>query len=96
MGLEGNFDASSGWLYCFKQRHGIRDLDIPGEALSGDKEAAEKFVAEFNNFVTAENLLPEQIFNADESGLYWKCLPLKTLAFQKEKVCLAISLVKRD
>lgn len=53
--------------------------------MSGDKDTAEKFVAEFNNFVTAENLLPEQIFNGDESGLYWKCLPLKTLAFQKEK-----------
>lgn len=85
MGLEGNFDASSGWLYSFKLRHGIRELDIQGEALSGDKDAAEKFVAEFNNFVTAENLLPEQILNADGSGLYWKCLPSKTLAFQKEK-----------
>lgn len=53
--------------------------------MSGAKEAAEKFVAEFNNFVTTENLLSEQIFNADESGLYWKCLPSKTLAFQKEK-----------
>lgn len=85
LGLEGKFDASSGWLYRFKQRHGIRELDIQGEALSGDKEAAEKFVAEFNEFVMAENLLPDQIFNTDESGLYWKCLPTKTLAFQKEK-----------
>lgn len=85
LGLEGNFDASSRWLYGFKQRHGICELDIQGEALSGDKDAAEKFVAEFNSFVTAENLLSEQIFNADESGLYWKCLPSKTLAFQKEK-----------
>lgn len=54
LGLEGNFDASSGWLYRFKQRHGIRELDIQGEALSGDKNAAEKFVTEFNDFVTAE------------------------------------------
>lgn len=48
--LEGNFDSSSGSLYRFKQRHGIRELHIQGEALSGDKDAAEKFVAEFNNF----------------------------------------------
>lgn len=84
LGLEGNFDASSGWLYHFKQRYGICELDIQGEVLSGDKDTAEKFVVEFNNFFTAENLLPEQIFNADESGLYWKCLPSKTLVFQKE------------
>lgn len=91
LGLEGNFDASSRWLYRFKQRHGICELDIHAKGtqrwctLSGDKDAAEKFVAEFNNFVTAENLLPEQIFNVDESDLYWKCLPSKTLAFKKEK-----------
>lgn len=85
LGIEGKFDASSGWLYRFKQRHGIRELDIQGEILSGDKDAAEEFVADFNKFVESENLLPEQIFNTDESGLYWKCLPTKTLAFQTEK-----------
>lgn len=51
LGLEGNFDASSGWLYRFKQRYGIRELDIQGEALSGDKDTAKKFVADLTIFL---------------------------------------------
>lgn len=85
LGLEGNFDASSGWLTRFKQRHGIRELDIRGEILSGDNSAAENFCKEFNEFVSRENLLPEQIYNADETGLFWKCLPSKTLAAENER-----------
>jgi hypothetical protein len=34
--LDGNFDASSGWLTRFKQRHGIREMSIQGEKLAGD------------------------------------------------------------
>ena len=30
-------------------------------------------------------ILPEQIYNADETGLYWKCLPNKTLAYEVDK-----------
>lgn len=85
LGLEGKFDASSGWLTRFKQRHGIRELQIQGESLSGDNAAAEEFQHQFNEFVINENLLPEQIYNVDESGIYWKCLPTKTLAFESEK-----------
>jgi hypothetical protein len=84
LGMEGDFDASSGWFTRFKQRHGIRDVAIKGELLSGNTEAVEEFVSDFQKFVQDENLLPEQIYNADESGLYWKCLPTRTLAFKKE------------
>lgn len=28
---------------------------------------------------------PDDIFNADETGLFFKCLPNKTFAFKKEK-----------
>lgn len=85
LGLEGTFDASSGWLTRFKQRHGIRELEIRGEKLSSDNQGAEKFCKEFNQFALNENLLPAQIYNADETGLFWKCLPSKTLASEKEK-----------
>lgn len=85
LGLEGEFDASSGWLTRFKKRHGIRELDIQGEILSGNKEAADEFCTTFQKYVDDNNLLPEQIYNVDESGLYWKCLPSKTLAAEHER-----------
>ncbi|GBN83205.1 Jerky -like [Araneus ventricosus] len=85
LGLEGDFNASSGWLIRFKQRHGIRQLNVEGERLSADVTAADSFCVKFQEFIDEENLIPNQIYNADETGLYWKCLPTKTLASREEK-----------
>ncbi|XP_028658938.1 jerky protein homolog-like [Erpetoichthys calabaricus] len=79
------FAASQGWLQCFKSRHGIRQLDIQGEKLSSDSDAAALYVTEFKRLVEAHDLSPEQLYNADETGLYWKALPSKTLVSKEEK-----------
>ncbi|XP_055944589.1 jerky protein homolog-like [Argiope bruennichi] len=81
--LKGNFDASSGWLTRFKQRHGMREIGLHGEKLSGDQQAVDDFQHEFEEFVLKE-LSFEQIYNADESGLLWTCLPTHILAFESE------------
>lgn len=83
--MEGDSDASSGWFTRFKNRHGIRDVILKGELLSGNVEFAEMFKVQFEKFVVDAGLLPEQIYNADESGLFWKCLPTRTLAFKQER-----------
>ncbi|GBM46052.1 Jerky -like [Araneus ventricosus] len=72
-------------LTRFKQRHGIRQLNAEGERLSVDLTSADSFCAKFQEFIDEENLIPNQIYNADETGFYWKCLPTKTLASRKEK-----------
>jgi hypothetical protein len=79
------FAASPVWLQGFKRRHGIRQLDIQGEKLSGDISAADLYVTEFKRLVATHDLSPEQIYNADNTGLYWKALPSKTLVSQEEK-----------
>ncbi|XP_071055090.1 jerky protein homolog-like [Onthophagus taurus] len=66
------------------KRYGIREIGLHGEKLSGDQQAADDFQRDFEKFVMSEDLLPEQIYNADESGLFWKCLPTRTLAFESE------------
>ena len=48
---ETKFPASEGWKWRFCQRHGIRQLSVQGEKLSGDEEEADKFVSEFRSFV---------------------------------------------
>ncbi|KAL4104008.1 hypothetical protein QTP88_019321 [Uroleucon formosanum] len=83
--IEETFNASQGWLFRFKTRQGIRQLDIQGESLSGDLTAATLFNDEFHSFLSKLNLSPDQVYNADESGLFWKMLPSKTLAAQSEK-----------
>jgi len=85
LGIKESFNASSGWMTRFKQRHGIRQLTIQGERLSSNAEAVDEFCVEFQEYLQRENLQPDQIYNADETGLYWKCLPTKTLASMKEK-----------
>lgn len=71
---------SKGWLHNFKIRHGIRKLDISGEIKSADSAAANEYKLTFENLVKEHNLSPTQIYNADETGLLWRCLPNSTLA----------------
>ncbi|XP_005302607.2 jerky protein homolog [Chrysemys picta bellii] len=75
---------SDGWLSCFKLRHGIRKLDVPSEQKSADREAAEKYCEFFRNLIAEHDLSPEQIYNADETCLFWRCLPNSTLAGASE------------
>lgn len=78
LGMDGDFNPSAGWLTRFKQRHSIREINIRNERLNGDETAVEEFCNHFRDFIEQENLQPEQIYNADETGLFWKCLPSRT------------------
>ena len=49
-----------------------------------DTEAAENYVEVFNKMVMEDKLLPSQIYNADETGLLWRCIPRNTLATNQE------------
>ena len=79
------FVASDGWLWRFSKRHGIRELSLQGEKLSADKPAAECFIITFQDFVETNGCTLNQIFNCDETGLYYKLLSKKTLASHFEK-----------
>lgn len=80
----GEFSASKGWLKKFKKRHGIRQLKITGEKLSNNENAVKPFQDKFMDSIREKDLSPDQIYNADESGLYWKTIPDKTLASELE------------
>lgn len=80
-----SFTASDGWLYKFKQRHGIRQLTLSGEKLSAPTHEINPFRQQLQAYVKERNLVPEQIYNADETGIYWKMIPNKTLACSSEK-----------
>ena len=79
------FKASTGWLEKFKTRHGIRNLSIQGEKLSAAKETVEPFLQKLHKVIEEKNLIPEQIYNANETGLLWKCLPQRNLVCCREK-----------
>ncbi|GFT18477.1 uncharacterized protein TNCV_2241561 [Trichonephila clavipes] len=79
--------ASIGWLDRWKKRHGVRQLTITCEKFSSDFDAAKEYVTTFANLIAEGNYSPQQIYNADETGLNFRALPKKSLASQDEKKC---------
>lgn len=80
-----DFVASKGWLEGFKSRHGIRLMTITGEKLSNDATCVEPFISRFLQRVKDLDLCPSQVYNADESGLFWRVIPNKTFVSYDEK-----------
>ncbi|XP_004618738.2 jerky protein homolog [Sorex araneus] len=83
MGLTEPCVFSGGWLWRFKARHGIRKLDTAGEQQGAEQQAAE-FCGFFRSLAAEHSLSPEQVYNADETGLFWQCLPSATAAATAE------------
>ncbi|XP_042900840.1 tigger transposable element-derived protein 4-like [Parasteatoda tepidariorum] len=79
-----NFASSNGWLTRFKKRHGIVCHKICGEEATVDKETVESFLSE-KWPALRKNYAPRDIFNADETGLFFKALPSRTLSIKGEK-----------
>lgn len=79
------FSASDGWLQNFKHRFGIRFLKVSGEKLSTNPQLVEPFKQELKSVIEKLNLVNDQIYNADETGLFWRLLPEKTLVKHNEK-----------
>jgi hypothetical protein len=82
--LQGDFNTSSGWLTRFKQSYSTRQITVQGEKLSCNEPAADEFKNEFQKCIENKGFIPEHIFNADETSLYWQCLPMKTLRYEAE------------
>ena len=58
---------------------------MQGEKSSANKEAADTFVCTFRKLDKEKNMSSNQIFNCDETGLYFRLLPHVTLSPSFEK-----------
>ena len=80
-----DFVPCSGWLGRFKRRHWIIFKAASGEAASVDMSTVETWRGS-----ALKELLQlykhDDIFNADKTGIFFKCLPDKTLDF-KGAIC---------
>ncbi|KAL4097797.1 hypothetical protein QTP88_022511 [Uroleucon formosanum] len=75
-----NFKASNGWLEKFRKRHNIAYKAIYGESSSVDHD----IVDDWNNKLVeiCEGFVPKNIFNLDETGLFFRALPNKTMCLK--------------
>jgi hypothetical protein len=78
-----DWKCSVGWLDRFKKRHNIAFHSICGEA--GDvpiKDCDEWTITKLP--LLLKDYAAKDIFNADETGLFWRLLPNKTLCMKGE------------
>ncbi|GFU01880.1 uncharacterized protein TNCV_1523771 [Trichonephila clavipes] len=81
LGIE--FSANEGWLTNFKKRNGIVFKKMCGESLSVGINVCSKWQNSLSDLI--KEYEPRNIFNTDETGLFFKCLTEKTFTFKKEK-----------
>lgn len=87
------FNCSRSWIERFKKRHGICSGKIAGESASVDMETVQQWLNEKWPKIR-ENYQDNDIYNADETGLFFKLTPDKTLKFKGEK-CVGGKLPKQ-
>jgi len=79
------FTASKGWFDKFRNHYGLKSVCLRGEVGSADNAEAEDYVNNtFKKIMKEGNYLPEQVFNMDETGLFWKRMPSRTFIMKDE------------
>ena len=84
LGVE-DFTASEGWLSRWKKRKGIVWKRAHGEAASANVQNAEEWIrTELRGIL--ERYSADRVFNADETGLFFRAVPDGSLCYATEKL----------
>jgi len=89
---EEEFKGSRGWFEKFKRRSGIHSVIRIGEGASANKEEAEKFAREFQEWTIIHGYKPEQVFNCDKTGCSGSKCPKELSSQKKRSVCQGTNL----
>jgi hypothetical protein len=79
-----NFNCSTGWIQRFRSRHNIVFSTISGESNSVNTEITQNWLEKVWPKIR-EGYTDDQIYNADETGLFFKMLPNRTFKFKGER-----------
>ncbi|XP_041372694.1 tigger transposable element-derived protein 4-like [Gigantopelta aegis] len=79
-----NFKANNAWVERFKQRRGIISKAMHGESAAVDQEVVDNWLtSQLPNYLAVFH--PKDSFNADETGLFYKLVPQRTLQLKGEQ-----------
>ena len=74
------YKASNGWLESFRKRHNIAFNVISGEAADVSSETIDDWKKRIPSIIDGYAL--EDIYNCDETGLFYRALPDRTLSIK--------------
>uniref|UniRef100_A0A1E1X318 Putative tigger transposable element n=1 Tax=Amblyomma aureolatum TaxID=187763 RepID=A0A1E1X318_9ACAR len=78
-----DFAASNGWIDRFRKRHGIAYKTVSGESASVNLATVDDWKATLSA-ILIEGYAPRDIYNADETGLFFRVQPSKSLSLKGE------------
>ncbi|CAF3381248.1 unnamed protein product [Rotaria sp. Silwood1] len=76
------FKASNGWLERFRTRYNINFRVISGEGASVDQNITDDW--KLRLLTILQNYNPADIYNCDETGLFYKLMPDRSLVINKD------------
>ena len=78
LGSYPDFKASSGWLECWKNRYSIKQRAVEGGSGQVHTETVTSWMKRLREL--CKGYSPEDIWNEDETGCFFRALPEKSLA----------------
>ena len=79
------FEPSQGRFERFKVWANLHSIALKGEAACANITAAERYPTELKALIHEGGYDLKQVFNVDETGLFWKRLPNRTFISKTEK-----------
>lgn len=80
---ETEFKASNGWLEKFKLRHNLTFSNVHGESNDVPQQPVNDFLEKLLEMIMGYD--PKDIANCDETGLFFRAIPKKTICKKGEK-----------
>jgi hypothetical protein len=87
-----DFKASNGWLESFGKRHNISFKLLSGESVNLDHAVVQDWKSNVQSVLNGYDL--KDVFNCDETGLFWRGIPNRTMALKSDQ-CKGGKLAKK-
>jgi hypothetical protein len=78
-----DFSASNGWLNAWQKPYGVKLALLAGESADVPEDAVKDWAQRLPDIIKDYDM--KDIFNADETGLYFRALPCRSMVIKGDK-----------